>query len=156
IAAHGDRAMTTHGHDLPEPLSALIAKAPAARAAVVDLAGETTCWAELAGNGARVFADIGCVGPGRGGPAAPTPLSHCRAYTPTGVEAMGYTRTDSPDRAVRALAEKVPLAVVTDGADGAYAIDGSTGEEAYCPAVPVTAIDTTGAGDVFTAAMVLG
>jgi hypothetical protein len=57
---------------------------------------------------------------------------------------------------VRALAEKVPLAVVTDGVDGAYAIDSSTGEEAFCPAVPVHAIDTTGAGDVFAAGLVLG
>src|SRR5699024_327749 len=71
-------------------------------------------------------------------------------------EAMGYTRTDSPGAAVRALADRVPLVVVTDGADGSYAIDSSTGEEAYCPAVPVEAIDTAGAGDVFAAALVLG
>ena len=156
IAAHGDRAMTTHGHDLPEPLSSLIAKAPAARAAVVDLAGETSWWAELARHGSLVFADIGYDETGRWDSADLAPLAHCHAFTPNAVEAMGYTRTDSPDRAVRALAEKVPLAVVTDGADGAYAIDGSTDEEAYCPAVPVSAIDTTGAGDVFAAAMVLG
>lgn len=156
IAAHGDRAMVTHGHDLPEPLSSLIAKAPRARAAVVDLAGETSWWSELARSGAKIFADIGFDETGAWDTADLAPLAHCHAFTPNAVEAMNYTRTESPDRAVRALAEMVPLAVVTDGADGSYAIDSSTGEEAYCPAVPVTAIDTTGAGDVFAAAMVLG
>ena len=148
--------MVTHGHDLPEPLTSLVIGAPAARAAVVDLAGETTWWADLARRGSRIFADIGFDESGRWDVADLAPLSHCHAFTPNALEAMSYTRTDSPDRAVRALAELVPLAVVTDGASGSYAIDGSTGEEAFCPAVPVTATDTTGAGDVFAAAMVLG
>ena len=156
VATQGDRAMTTHGHDLPEPLSALIAQAPAARAAVVDLAGETAWWADLARRGSKIFADIGFDETGRWDLADLAPLAHCHAFTPNALEAMSYTRTDSPDRAVRKLAEMVPLAVVTDGAAGSYAIDGTTGEEAYCPAVPVTATDTTGAGDVFAAAMVLG
>ncbi|UVY84477.1 PfkB family carbohydrate kinase [Brachybacterium sp. NBEC-018] len=156
VATDGDRAMVTHGHELPEPLTSLVIGAPAARAAVVDLAGETTWWADLARRGSRIFADIGFDESGRWDPADLAPLSHCHAFTPNALEAMSYTRTDSPDRAVRALAELVPLAVVTDGASGSYAIDGSTGEEAFCPAVPVTATDTTGAGDVFAAAMVLG
>src|SRR5699024_10494325 len=156
IAAEGDRAMATHGHDLPEPLSSLIAGAPDARAAVVDLAGETSWWAQLAQRGSLIFADIGFDATGRWDVADLAPLTHCHAFTPNAPEAMAYTRTESPDRAVRALAEMVPLAVVTDGAHGSYAIDSSTGEEAYCPAVPVHAIDTTGAGDVFAAAIVLG
>jgi len=156
VATEGDRAMVTHGHELPEPLTSLVIGAPAARAAVVDLAGETTWWADLARRGSRIFADIGFDETGRWDPADLAPLSHCHAFTPNALEAMSYTRTDSPDRAVRALADLVPLAVVTDGASGSYAIDGSTGEEDFCPAVPVTATDTTGAGDVFAAAMVLG
>ena len=156
IAAHGDRAMVTHGHDLPEPLSHMIMRAPAARAAVVDLAGETAWWAELARRGSLIFADIGFDATEKWDPADLAPLQHCHAFTPNAVEAMGYTRTESPDRAVRALAELVPLAVVTDGESGSYAVDSSTGEEAFCPAVPVTAIDTTGAGDVFAASLVLG
>jgi sugar/nucleoside kinase (ribokinase family) len=156
VATQGDRAMVTHGHELPEPLSSLIATAPAARAAVVDLAGETTWWADLARRGSLIFADIGFDETERWDPADLAPLAHCHAFTPNALEAMKYTRTDSPDRAVRALAELVPLAVVTDGASGSYAIDRSTGEEAFCPAVPVTATDTTGAGDVFAASMVLG
>jgi bifunctional ADP-heptose synthase (sugar kinase/adenylyltransferase) len=45
---------------------------------------------------------------------------------------------------------------VTNGNDGALAIDGSTGEEAAAPALRVKAIDPTGAGDVFDAAITLG
>ena len=75
IAAHGDRAMATHGHDLPEPLSAMIARAPAARAAVVDLAGETSWWAELARGGALIFADIGFDATGKWDPADLAPLA---------------------------------------------------------------------------------
>ncbi|WP_246956804.1 PfkB family carbohydrate kinase [Brachybacterium sp. Marseille-Q7125] len=156
IAAQGDRAMVTHGHDSPEPMSRLVQHAPAARAAVVDLAGETDWWGRFTSGDTKVFADIGFDETGRWDPADLAPLAHCHAFTPNAVEAMNYTRTESPDRAVRAIAELVPLAVVTDGVDGSYAIDQTTGEEAFCPAVPVTAIDTTGAGDVFAAALVLG
>lgn len=83
-------------------------------------------------------------------------LGDCHAFTPNSVEAMGYTRTERPTEAVRKLADLVPLAVVTDGVNGSYAIDQSTGEEAFCPAVAVDAIDPTGAGDVFAASIVLG
>lgn len=156
IATDGDRAMVTHGHPLPEPLSDLVGGAPRARVAIVDLAGETSWWAQLAAQGTRIIADIGYDETERWDPADLAPLAHCHAFTPNAVEAMRYTRTETPDRAVRALAERVPLAVVTDGASGSYAIDATTDEEAYCPAVPVTALDTTGAGDVFTAAITLG
>ena len=156
MATAEDRAMITHGHELPEPLSLMMQQAPPSRAAIIDLGGEVSALFSIASAGAKVFADIGFDETGRWDRADLTPLQHCHAFTPNAVEAMGYTRTESPDRAVRALAELVPLAVVTDGAQGSYAIDSTTGEEAFCPAVPVTAIDTTGAGDVFTAAITLG
>ncbi len=156
MTVEGDRAMVTHMHDLPEPLQPHILDAPRARAAVLDLAGETSWWPTLAARGTTLFADIGYDESGRWDTADLEPLRHCHAFTPNAVEAMGYTRTDSPARAVRALADLVPLAVVTDGVAGSYAIDQSTGEEAYCPAVAVEAVDATGAGDVFASALVLG
>lgn len=156
VSVEGDRAMITHGHDLPSGLVQPILAAPAARAAVLDLAGDAAWCATLAARGTKIFADIGFDETGRWDPADLGPLTSCHAFTPNAVEAMHYTRTDSPDRAVRALAERVPLAIVTDGVSGSYAIDQSTGEEAYCPAVPVKATDPTGAGDVFAAASVLG
>ena len=156
MSIDGDRSMVTHGHELPVRLGQSMIAAPAARAAVVDLAGESSWCAPLAARGTRIFADIGFDETGRWDPSDLAPLAFCHAFTPNAVEAMHYTRTDSASAAVRALADKVPLAVVTDGVNGAYAIDQSTGEEAFCPAVPVKATDPTGAGDVFAAASVLG
>ena len=50
----------------------------------------------------------------------------------------------------------MPLAVVTRGAQGAVAVDATTGETADVPGVAVDAVDPTGAGDVFGASVVLG
>jgi sugar/nucleoside kinase (ribokinase family) len=69
---------------------------------------------------------------------------------------MSYTRTDSPEAALRALSEVVPLAVVTCGADGAIAHDPAGGAVVNAPAVPVDALDPTGAGDVFLAGLMFG
>lgn len=46
--------------------------------------------------------------------------------------------------------------VVTLGADGSRWIDNSAGLETHIPAIPVTPIDTTGAGDTFTGYLVAG
>lgn len=152
----GDRAMVTHMHELPQRLEPYILAAPRSRAAVLDLSGETSWWRTLASRGTILFADVGYDETGKWDRADLEPLRHCHGFTPNAVEAMRYTRTDSPAQAVRKLAELVPFAVVTDGVSGSYAIDQSTGEEAYCPAVAVEAIDATGAGDVFASAIVLG
>ncbi len=45
---------------------------------------------------------------------------------------------------------------MTNGAEGALAIDATTGEEARVPALRVPALDPTGAGDVFGAGLVVG
>ena len=70
-------------------------------------------WAQLAQRGSLVFADIGYDETGRWDPSDLSPLTHCHAFTPNALEAMAYTRTDSPGAAVRALADKVPLVVVS-------------------------------------------
>jgi sugar/nucleoside kinase (ribokinase family) len=46
------------------------------------------------------------------------------------------------------------VAVVTCGARGAIAIDAGTSEAVTCPGVPVRAVDTTAAGDIFGGALV--
>lgn len=79
-------------------------------------------------------------------------LADVDVFVPNDLEAMRYTRTDDAVAAARALGEHVPLAVVTRGAAGVVAFDSSTGELTEAPAVPVAAVDTTGAGDVFVAA----
>lgn len=73
-------------------------------------------------------------------------------FVPNDDEAMRYTRTDSALHAARALADYVPLAIVTRGAQGVVAVDATTGAVVEVPSVTVPVIDPTGAGDVFVAA----
>ena len=156
MAFSDDRAMVTHAHDLPEPMDDALISAPGSRAATIDLKRVVPSWRTLRDRGTLLFADLGFDETGKWDTADLAPLQYCHAFTPNAVEAMAYTRTSRPTDAVRKLAGMVPLAVVTDGVGGSFAIDNTTGEEAYCPAVAVEAIDATGAGDVFAASMILG
>jgi sugar/nucleoside kinase (ribokinase family) len=123
-----DRAMLTHTHPAPVPASELPAAVPDAAIGFAHLDAEPQEWYGKAKDaGMLLFA-----------------------------EAMAYTRTDDPNDALRALADRVPVAVVTCGGQGAIAIDSTTGEQEWVPSLPVNAHDPTGAGDVFGAGFVLG
>ncbi|MBK3646770.1 carbohydrate kinase family protein, partial [Streptomyces sp. MBT33] len=114
-------------------------------------------WAiQGAAHGTRVFGDVGWDDTGAWDLAGLADLEHCEAFLPNAEEAMRYTGTDCPRAAAHALTEHVPLAVVTLGAEGAYAVDRRTGESAEVPAIDVEAMDPTGAGDVFVAGFVTG
>src|SRR5262249_44950962 len=84
------------------------------------------------------------------------PLKYFYCLLPNSDEAMAYTHTDDPNDALHALADRVPVAVVTCGGQGALAIDSTTGEQEWVPSLPVNAHDPTGAGDVFGAGVGLG
>jgi len=165
VSVHGDRRMITHGHDAPEDATTMIGVPPLTRSVLLDLdahrplgAGHPErAWVDQAREGgARLFADVGWDPSGDWSPAVLEQLEHCHAFMPNAVEAMAYTRTDTAHDALYALADLVPLAVVTNGRDGALAIDSSTGEEVAVPALRVDAIDPTGAGDVFDAGILVG
>lgn len=160
MAYAGDRAMVTHGHPTPAPISDLLSAAPPSRAVIVDLGDpqlrQAPWWKERARNGALVFADAGWDPAQQWDPHILQALDHVYAFTPNAQEAMGYTRTPTPQRALDELAKRVPLAVVTDGANGVMARDSTTGEYVHVPALQVQATDPTGAGDVFLAALTLG
>ncbi|MET9529492.1 MULTISPECIES: PfkB family carbohydrate kinase [unclassified Streptomyces] len=158
MAYEGERTMVSHGHEAPPPSSSYPNCPPRARAAIASLGpGSREEWVpHAADRGTKVFADVGWDETGRWDLAGLADLEHCEAFLPNAEEAMRYTRTDCPRAAAHALAEKVPLAVVTLGAEGAYAVDGSTGESASVPAIAVEALDPTGAGDVFVAGFVTG
>lgn len=83
-------------------------------------------------------------------------LAEVDAFIPNEVEAISYTRAADAVGAAKALAEHVPLVVVTRGARGAVAIDAASSTLVEVPAVPVRVIDPTGAGDVFSAAFMAG
>ena len=165
IAVQGERRMVTHGHHAPESATAMIGTPPRARALLLDLRADEPLgaghedreWADTARkDGALVFADVGWDHTGRWPSSVVDQLEYCHAFVPNAVEAMAYTRTETVQDALYALADRVPLAVVTNGKDGAVAIDATTGEEASVPGLRVDAIDPTGAGDVFDAAITLG
>ncbi|MEV6400575.1 PfkB family carbohydrate kinase [Streptomyces sp. NPDC051907] len=156
MAYEGERTMVSHGHEAP-PTEPAPDCPPPARAAIASLQPGRAEWiGQAARKGARVFADVGWDESGRWDPHDLADLEHCEAFLPNAEEAMRYTRTDCPRAAARALTEKVPVAVVTLGAEGAYAVDGATGESAQVPAIEVEALDPTGAGDVFVAGFVTG
>ncbi|CAG7627835.1 carbohydrate kinase family protein [Actinacidiphila bryophytorum] len=169
MAYEGERTMVSHGHRAPPPEEAVPACPPPARAAVASLGQRERAsdeepapdpdreWiGQAAASGTQVFADVGWDDTGRWDPADLEGLRHCAAFLPNGEEAMRYTRTDTPAAAARALAEQVPLAVVTLGAEGAVAVDAGSGQTAEVPALIVDALDPTGAGDVFVAGFVTG
>jgi sugar/nucleoside kinase (ribokinase family) len=164
MAVDRDRSMVTHAHPSPTSATDMIGRPPRCRAVIVELSHsdpmadpDRPTWAELARkDGALVFADVGWDPSGAWSPTVLDQLASCHAFLPNAREAMAYTRTETTHDALYALADLVPLAVVTTGAEGAVAIDATTGEEARVPALRVTAIDPTGAGDVFGAGMVVG
>ena len=164
MAVDRDRSMVTHGHAAPMSASELIGHPPRCRAVIVDLGNsdalgdaDRPSWADLARqDGALVFADAGWDASGNWDPRLLDQLERCHAFLPNAREAMAYTRTQTAHDALYALADRVPLAVVTNGSQGALAIDATTGEESHVPALRVPALDPTGAGDVFGAALVVG
>lgn len=147
-----DRALITHGAPPPALNTAL----PTTTASIVHLdptpgASTDISVSDLPG---LVFADVGWDPSQQWRPELLRQLDHCHAFLPNEVEAMAYTRTDSPSAALKALVDTVPIAVVTRGARGAIAVDNVTGEHAEVDGINVACIDTTGAGDVFGAAFV--
>jgi sugar/nucleoside kinase (ribokinase family) len=157
MAYEGERTMVSHGHAAP-PEQSEPEYPPHARAAVASLTpGVRAPWiVRAASEGTRIFADVGWDETGAWDLSALPDLAHCEAFLPNAAEAMRYTGADCPRAAARALTDHVPVAVVTLGAEGAYAVDGRTGETAEVPAIAVQALDPTGAGDVFVAGFVTG
>jgi len=155
MAYDGDRAMVTHGHPAPLSAAEMVGTPPSTRAVVVELDDEPW-WRPAQQAGALVFADVGWDPSGAWDPHVLERLDGCHCFMPNDVEAQAYTRTSTPEAALAALAELVPMAVVTLGPRGALAFDAASGERVSVPGVIVTALDPTGAGDVFGAALVVG
>lgn len=158
LAFDDDRAMVTHGHPAPVELDDLVAHPPASKVVFFDAGSPRPPWLEGAiDHGALVFADAGWDSTGDWDvDRMREQLRGVHAFVPNAVEAMSYTRTDSPGAALERLRDLVPLAVVTTGSGGAFAADNTTGETAWSPGVPVEVLDLTGAGDVFLAGLVVG
>ncbi len=75
-------------------------------------------------------------------------------FAPNKSEALQITGEASVERAAARLAELAPLVVVKLGAAGALVQEGQ--KALHVPAIPVRAIETTGAGDCFNAGFLYG
>ncbi|MFC5751210.1 carbohydrate kinase family protein [Actinomadura rugatobispora] len=162
LAYDSDRSMVTYAKPMPDgagegAAGGPFASPPSARACFVDIERPVPDWTrEMRRRGTTVFADLGWDATETWSREVLDRLEHVDVFLPNAVEAMAYTRTGSPEEAARALAGRVPVVVVKRGGDGAIAIDAATGEVAETEALPVEALDATGAGDVFAAGFVFG
>jgi sugar/nucleoside kinase (ribokinase family) len=157
MAYERDRAMVTHGHPPPVPYDRLIGTPPRVRAVVRSITDEAERWPKAAREtGALVFADVGWDPSEAWSADTLRELEHVDVFLPNAPEAMAYTRTDSPEAALTALAELVSVPVITLGSDGAIAMDTATGEQVRVEGLSTDPLDPTGAGDVFVAAFVTG
>ncbi|MFI5733764.1 carbohydrate kinase family protein [Kribbella sp. NPDC051587] len=155
LAYDNDRALVTRGTTPPLTADDLITTPPKAKAVAAHIGPWPNEWlAKAKAAGSLVFADVGWDPTEQWDPAVLDQLEHCDVFLPNATEAMAYTRTTSPAAALEALARRVPVVVVSNGAHGAEAIDGRTGERIAVPAFSVPAADTTGAGDVFAAGFI--
>jgi sugar/nucleoside kinase (ribokinase family) len=151
-----DRAMVTHMHPPPVSPAELLPVVPDARIGFAHLDADPLEWVTSASaSGMKLFADTGWDPAELWSDSVLSQLANFYGFLPNSVEAMAYTHTDDPHDAVHALADRVPVAVVTCGGQGALGVDSITGEEEWVPSLPVNAHDPTGAGDVFGAAFVL-
>ncbi|MGY1682163.1 carbohydrate kinase family protein [Geodermatophilus sp. SYSU D01176] len=120
----------------PGPRAAVLAAVAAARAAGCTASVDPASTGPLAAHGVeRWLADT----------AAAT------LVLPNADEARLLTGRADPAAAARALATRHPVAVVTLGADGALWAAGDV--LVHRPAHPARVVDTTGAGDAFTAGL---
>jgi sugar/nucleoside kinase (ribokinase family) len=157
LSYDADRSFVTHIKPMPMSPADLGATPPPAKTCFVEIERGLPEWAiALREGGARVIADVGWDPTEAWSTAVLRQLEHVDVFLPNAVEAMAYTRTHSTRHALDALAERVPVVVVKQGAAGAVAIDATTGERAEAAALPVHALDPTGAGDVFDAAFIFG
>lgn len=158
LAFDDDRAMVTHGHPPPEDPDSVDQQPPESRLCFFDAGSPRPAWLDhQLASGSLGFADAGWDSTGSWDhDRMLEQLRGAYAFVPNAVEAMQYTRTDSPGAALEVLRDAVPLAVVTAGTGGAFAVDNESGETAWVPAVHVEGLDPTGAGDVFLAGLMVG
>lgn len=172
----GDRAFTTYG-DGACPLPPAGSPAPAFFLASLDYLARADVrrWRRA---GTIVVTDAAWDPTGRWDPAALDPLADADIFVPNEVEALALTgAADIHDAAARLLS-RLPVVIVTRGADGVTVavrgecedtsagiaglprdmVEGWEGTPVFTdlPAIRVTAKDTTGAGDAFTAGLVRG
>ncbi|MDX6573534.1 MAG: hypothetical protein QOC86_2690 [Gaiellales bacterium] len=141
----GDRAFVTVAPELPLDAEAVAALHP--RAVVIDLPMVGSAPADVA-----VYAVVGDVDARALAGNLPPQLATARALIVNHAEARLLSGIDDLERAAVELTRACPAVVVTMGAEGALHANRDGVERSPAPAV--SAVDTNGAGDLFTAAWI--
>lgn len=127
---------------------------PTVAATHVSIQRDLPDWvARIREQGATVYGGVGWDSSGRWSRSTLERLAQVDVFVPNEAEAQRYTQTDDACAAARSLGRHVALAVVTRGGRGVIAYDRATDSVIEQPAVPVTALDPTGAGDIFVASL---
>jgi sugar/nucleoside kinase (ribokinase family) len=125
---------------------------PTVTATHVSMQHDLPDWVgRLRANGTTVFGGVGWDSSGQWSQSVLRRLDEIDVFVPNDIEAMRYTQTDDAHDAARELGRYVELAIVTRGSRGVVAFERSSNRIVEVPSVPVTAVDPTGAGDVFVA-----
>jgi sugar/nucleoside kinase (ribokinase family) len=103
----------------------------------------------LRDRGIRLFADSAWDPSGAWSGECLAILPYLDSFLPNHAEALAYSRALSLEAALECLAQQTSTLVVKCGPTGAWARQGE--QLVRVPALPVTVLDTTGAGDVFNA-----
>jgi ribokinase len=104
--------------------------------------------------GSEVYAMVGDEGARAHAGALPEQLRTARALIVNAREAQVLTGAGDAEAAARALAARAPRVVVTLGADGALSVQGQEDVVRVGGVAADPVVDTTGAGDLFTAAYI--
>ncbi|MDE3133190.1 MAG: bifunctional hydroxymethylpyrimidine kinase/phosphomethylpyrimidine kinase [Acidobacteriota bacterium] len=156
IAYGGDRELVTHELPLPTDPAALLPADCEVDALLVPLAGAELDWLRaLRRHAPLIVADTASEPWGVDRELFARKLAHVDVVLPNAPEALAATGAATLDDALPLLAQTGVLPVVTCGAEGAVTIDSADGTILQVPAPRVAVRDTTGAGDVFAAGIVL-
>lgn len=147
LPVDGDRAFATF--EPPASIDPRGIERLRPRAVVVGL--ETL---DVAPAGASVYVGAGHADAERHAGRLPAALADVRALLVNTAEARALTGKSTAEGAALALAEKVATAIVTRGAEGVVAAEDGRVVTVAAPRTDVR--DSTGAGDLFTAAYVWG
>ncbi len=157
ISDADDRSLISHGKLDPVPVEALVTTLPRAGACFFSLRDDPVDWvAPQRRAGALIFAGVGWEGR-LGWPSEADPrLADVDAVVVNESEALACTGAANVRDALHRIGERVPLAVITLGAQGALALDSGASLEVTAAPVRVEVRDTTGAGDEFVAGLMHG
>jgi sugar/nucleoside kinase (ribokinase family) len=160
LAYDGDRTMVSHGHLNEHP--GIGGDVPCATAAFTSIGADAHSeWlAEAKAKGARIVVNSGWQPDGVWDLDRLKDLALADVFIVNTPEALAWTRTSTVADAALALAERVPMPVITRGGGGALAVDRDARSDddriVEVGGIAVDPVDPTGAGDVFAAGIIAG